>query len=858
MKKPAFMRNRRNYRLLSAFAGAMLLSGFGMAAYAGDLSVSGNAVTVTNSSGTAVSGGGLKSISSGGIVADITGIPTVAGGLNFPTFAFTMVQSSGFTNGTYNFAAGFIIDEDGTNRRIEVYVPQVTMTFSGSTLTGSVASAQSVSVRGRNADSTISVVASLSNNLASFNGSSLTFNASNQLNKLNSAGGILADVAATIGAGTSAKYTYAVFLKQTSGPDNIRFVHSGTPYPCSNGTPFVINAGTSLVSTFDGAYILQGRLAFTGAGGFVDTVTAPANTCATFGTTTTTTTTTTAAATTTTTTEAATTTTTAASTSSTTATSTTSSTTAASTSTTTSATSSTTAASTSTTSTLAAITTTTVALPTTTTVLVNNIQLGAIQDSFNTLLNRTPAPTVQDVSNINAFVTSGIFSIGQGTATVDKVFGLMDLLNVSLAKQGSQVPNAATEVTIDLVTTLVNSTQNKSLTNQQKSTLLDKVAATVTSTATSVESKTDIKPEELSKNLASMGTALIAAASVLNNGVLSDELVAVAVQLADTATSIATGQSTTTQTVQELLQTAKVTLKKASARILGNGIMSGDAPATLTEFAATVVNGLDPGTVSLEVTSGQVVNGLASLVGALNISGSTASYVAATGVTEIQAGTKFVPAFMVESAVVGSTIPAGIVVDANGAAIAIKNNLAATYVPASRDLVGLVTALEKANLQVTIESDGSLNLVTPTGGRFAGTFGFTDVKKGTLTSAPVTFTQPTGDPKTTNYFYTVNYSDGSSQRVAPYVAADGFYSSLSALKFRIQTDRSTGVIVGPGNIRYRPSYFLQPNTAADLVYHGAARDRFDISYRRADMNGDGLMDYEVITSIGKQVLYRME
>jgi hypothetical protein len=843
MKKPAFMRNALGRRLVSAVAAAVF-SGFGVAAYAGDLSVSGNSVTVTWSGG----GAGAKTITSGGIVGDVSGIPNVVGTIGFPNFAFTL-QQSGVANGAYTFAAGFIIDEVGTDRRIELYLPNVTMTFSSGVLTGSITNGQTVSVRGRNADSTVSAVATLSNNSASFDGATLSFNAGNQLSKLNAAGGILADVAATILNATDARYTYAVFLNQTGGPDNIRFISNGTStaYPCSNGSEFVINAGSSLVSTFNGSYVLQGKLAF-GAAVIGGSTFTPSGTCNTVGAATTTTTTDG-----TTTTEATTTTTTSSTTSS--STSTTSSTTSSSTS----STSSTTGETTTTTSTLPAITTTTVALPTTTTVVYQNTAaLEAIQSSFATQLTTVTAPSTEQVQNINAFVSSGLATITANVAPASTVIGLLDLLGTSIAKQGDQVPNAATEVSLNLVTTLVSSVNVAALTPTEKTNMLDKVALAVASTATSVESKDNITPAELSTNLAAMGNALTAAANKLNGGVLSDELVAVAIELAAAAEEIASSQATSPATVQEKVAAAKVVLAKAASRLLGKAIVSGDAPATLGEYAATVVNGLDPANVQLEVTSGQFVNGLASLVGALNISGSTATYINATGVTEIQAGTKFVPAFLVESALVSSSIADGIIVDANGAAIAIKSNLASTYVPASRDLVGLVTALENANLTVTIESDGSLNLVTPTGGRFAGTFGFTDVKKGTLTTAPVTFTQPSGDPKTTNYFYTVNYSDGSSQRVAPYVAADGFYSSLSALKFRIQTDRSTGVIVGPGNIRYRPSYFVTPNTAADLVYHGSARDRFDISYRRVDANGDGLQDYEVITSSGKQLLYRME
>lgn len=134
-------------RQMSLIAG-FLLAGTAIPVLAQNLSVTGNSVTVT--SGASVSPSALP-ISANGIVTTttITSAGGVTGASAIPNFTYTLA-STGVTDGTYTFRAGFVIDDNNSARRMEISIPSLTMTFSssGTVLAGSVPAGSTVKVLG--------------------------------------------------------------------------------------------------------------------------------------------------------------------------------------------------------------------------------------------------------------------------------------------------------------------------------------------------------------------------------------------------------------------------------------------------------------------------------------------------------------------------------------------------------------------------------------------------------------------------------------------------------------------------------------------------------------------------------------
>ena len=228
------------------------------AALAGDLAVTGDTVNFT-ATGFADS----PTIGSNGILTDVTGIPTGAITSDLG-LSFTM-QSTGTGDGIYSFEVGMFIDHDDSQRRLEIFIPGVTMTFSnsGSTLVGAI-TGNSVTVHGRSADGATTLSTTTTNSAFGFNGSSLSVSAGNQLNDIQTAGDILGDLVATFNTESQGHYNYGIFLAQTGGPEALTFgTAAGSAFPCAPASPFEIN--TAKNATLSGSSALQGEIAISGA-----------------------------------------------------------------------------------------------------------------------------------------------------------------------------------------------------------------------------------------------------------------------------------------------------------------------------------------------------------------------------------------------------------------------------------------------------------------------------------------------------------------------------------------------------------------------------------------------------------------
>lgn len=232
------MRAKLNpFKLFNATLLTLVVAVFSTLTSAQTLSVSGDSVTISVP-GTTFSQ--VATLNNAGVVSSVTGVPTT-GSLTTPTFSFTVAQAtSESTTGTYS--VGIILDEQSSNRRLEVFIPGVVMAFDASgNLTGSLSS-PNVNIYGRDASGATQAATTVaSGGSVNFNGSTLSFSAASQIALIQGQGGILADIITSIN-NVGLGYNFTVILARTAGT-NHTFQHTdATPFPAA-GAEFILGAG---------------------------------------------------------------------------------------------------------------------------------------------------------------------------------------------------------------------------------------------------------------------------------------------------------------------------------------------------------------------------------------------------------------------------------------------------------------------------------------------------------------------------------------------------------------------------------------------------------------------------------------
>lgn len=820
-----------------------------LSAQAQQLGVVGDLVTVKNSTTTL----STPNISAGGIVDSITNIP-VSGPLSFPTFNFTL-ETSAVAAGTYTFAAGFIIQQQGDGRRLEISIPSVSMAIgAGPTLAGTVAAAQTVSVRGKNSDSSITAVATVSNNVATFDGSNLSFNADNQLSKIVAAGtgsnAILADVINTIDAASGA-YSYAVFLKQTGGPGNVKFGHNvgGTfaAYPCNDGSAFTLGT-TTLASTFTGASALQGELRFTSSGTVLSgaKIFATGTTCAVFGTTTTTTTTTSI-----------------------------------------------------TTSTATSFTTTTAATPTTiptttpTTATQTEAQIDAALGTLASVDLTSPtvsegdktlvASLVKDAGTNAESAATAILSSTTNTAaatasaraaleSLSSVFGVSGQLTAGGTAQSTAALTAAISSAAAVLDALSTRTD---LTQTQK----DAVQASAEALVTNITS--NIAATSSSKDAAAIAASL---SSVLQGVTRAGGTVTTALAISTQETSNALANSAAEDILKKFFPGksssagagALTDTDRGRSRLLtGSMSMTVADPAKFVSSSANRELTKDLAT-SLGVSSSfvfitPVTNNLSRaldtsktleelIAGA--VGGGASVSLSENDQVNITVDNSLFHTELVGAHIVPTVMPEGASFLADGSVILVSDELSFTVAPAPRDFDAFSAALSSSfSASTSVNQATGTYLLETSDAKASLTFAFEDITPtiGGGTGS-VVFGGLDGSPTDAGYKLTITFADGSTQSMLPYVADANYLDSLALAGFLASIDRSTGIITIDNGARFKPDFLVRPLTVSEqtFVNNNSTNDTNGITFIvQADVNGDGLDDVRILSPVGTQVLYTL-
>lgn len=186
-----------------------------------------------------------------------------------------------------------------------------------------------------------------------------------------------------------------------------------------------------------------------------------------------------------------------------------------------------------------------------------------------------------------------------------------------------------------------------------------------------------------------------------------------------------------------------------------------------------------------------------------------------------------------------------------------SQGIALDLAPTAEDTIALAIALDELGFPMAFRDDGSFELALAGDDKFTGTFGFEVLPADDRAACgDMTFTPTAGiEVNQPDYAFVAECENGISQNIAPFVAEAGLYESLANGDFTVSTNRSTGVITVEGVGEFKPSFFSSAPTEAEAQYQAANADSLGISYMPMDINGDGRMDFKVITPTSVQVIY---
>lgn len=852
-------------------AAAVSLAGAATAT-AGELGVNGNTVNVSIGDPNAAQPAGFPkavSINSNGILDTVANIPNTPGGLNFPTFSFTL-EASSVTNGTYVFDAGIMIDDDSSDRRLEIFIPDVTMVFSnnGGTLVGSVGN-NPIIASGRNVDGSISFTAiNVVNDLAGFDGSTLAFDAAEQITALQNGGGVLADITSTIS--TVNDYSYAVVLKQKTGPETLEFGlnarSSFDSFSCVAGSDvFIIDSENRISGQFPTAnanYGLQGQFNFDGSS--TGSLSPFDVTCA---------------------------------------------------------------------EDVAVVTPPVPGDPDPVDEVTDDIENVVVPtDASPEELANVANDLDAAVDNAAATAANVIASLNSGGTNTQEALDIIEALSTSLSRAGD-ITAAGGDVdsgTINESTQLIASVLEAlptTLTPAQKTQVATLTQTALTNTQRTIDSTLNVvETRQLTRNLSS-----VLAASAAASGDLSDETISTtrAIQqsliqetLAQTATKVGAtngdGSNITfvdeaaTETLlsgnptllSEVVNTVGITVP--GAEVDDNGLL--EATSTATDggdtaetvgvrvsfifydfynaedetFYETVAGGCTADNIEAFITK---VNGsddalefagcteIAELTFEQNSEGQAQERRAASvelepglvqddvsGVLTASVNSGDISFFIEDQLLLPAGVPNGVFTRPNGSVLTVGDGFATATFPASRDLIGFLAGVLDADSEafsIELASAGRM-LITDTASNalFSASFTLDPVDTSVTGSGEISFAGPdaAAGPTQAGHVWQVTYADGTSQSLTPMMSTESFFDSVAAFGFGITTDRSTGIIDIDG-AQFRPSFYVFPLSTEDQAYLDANGDAEGVAYRSGDVNGDGFTDYEVVTSAGVQLVY---
>ncbi len=204
--------------------------------------------------------------------------------------------------------------------------------------------------------------------------------------------------------------------------------------------------------------------------------------------------------------------------------------------------------------------------------------------------------------------------------------------------------------------------------------------------------------------------------------------------------------------------------------------------------------------------------------------------------------------------IVPPTLAEGLSALPDGRLLLVRDGYAFEVAGTATDIDSFISGVAFAGFTPSFRSDGGVNIAVGNNQRFVGSFVISDVASSAECGYP-SFTAPTGNPASEAYAFAMQCENGVTQNITPLTDSPQFFATLANAGLEAQTNRDTGVVTIANVGRFKPSFFVNPLSAADQAFFDRVKNADGVAFRARDVNGDTIVDYEVLTATGSQVLY---
>jgi|GEM_PF-4744606 len=202
---------------------------------------------------------------------------------------------------------------------------------------------------------------------------------------------------------------------------------------------------------------------------------------------------------------------------------------------------------------------------------------------------------------------------------------------------------------------------------------------------------------------------------------------------------------------------------------------------------------------------------------------------------------------------VSSSFPTGVIDLPDGSLYVAADNTASIALPALANIFNFVALVNNNNGGLALTSDATLRINTDSS-LISGILPFSGVRMNHARRVDIEILEPDiSDPTDSRYEFKMTYGKGGEQALAPYFNDPAFFAAIEAEGFDYSIDRATGIITVSGS-QFRPDYFVTIPDFYDLLYRSQI-DSQAVAFRPVDMNNDGITDYRVIIGNTVQVVY---
>jgi hypothetical protein len=222
-----------------------------------------------------------------------------------------------------------------------------------------------------------------------------------------------------------------------------------------------------------------------------------------------------------------------------------------------------------------------------------------------------------------------------------------------------------------------------------------------------------------------------------------------------------------------------------------------------------------------------------------------------------------IPTFISKTSIISSELDGNLVVSPKGNIMLINNGVTDELTPAPVDSISflytLISQLQLDNNSLKLNPDGTLE-ISIDNNTFVCSFSYIITKNPSFSIGDVSFTISGTDPTTESYQLLVNYSDGSTQQLTPYIyEIDAFDELVENIGLTYLVDRSTGIVTITGSdgseMRLLPDFNFIPLSIDEQNWFKDNQYLTGIALKVEDKNNDGKDDIIFYTESGSQILY---